>query len=90
MNYRELRAHIVRLRASGAILGLLGAEPETWFQATEANGLTTEAVEGLLAQRLAARKSKDFVTADRLRDELVAAGIVILDGPEGTRWRRDQ
>ena len=44
--------------------------------------------EGLLVERLAARKTKDFVAADRIRDELVAAGIVILDGPEGTRWRR--
>ncbi len=77
-----------RLRASAAILGLLGADPEAWFQAVEVHGLTAEAVEGLLAQRLAARKGKDFVTADRIRDELVAAGIVILDGPEGTRWRR--
>jgi cysteinyl-tRNA synthetase len=77
-----------RLRASAAILGLLAADPAAWFQATEVHGLTADAVEGLLAQRLAARKSKDFTAADRLRDELVAAGIVILDGPEGTRWRR--
>ena len=77
-----------RLRASGAILGLLAADPDAWFQATEVHGLTAEAVEGLLAERLAARKSKDFAAADRIRDELVAAGIVILDGPEGTRWRR--
>ena len=39
-------------------------------------------------ERLAARKCKDFQAADRIRDELVAAGIVLLDGPEGTRWRR--
>ena len=50
--------------------------------------LTAEAVEDLLAQRLAARTNKDFATADRIRDELVANRIVILDGPEGTRWRR--
>ncbi len=77
-----------RLRASGALLGLLGADPEAWFRGAESHGLTSEAVEGLLAERLAARKNKDFVAADRIRDELVAAGIVILDGPEGTRWRR--
>jgi cysteinyl-tRNA synthetase len=84
----ERQALAARLRASAAILGLLGADPAAWFQATEVHGLTAEVVENLLAQRLAARKSKDFVAADRIRDELVAAGIVILDGPEGTRWRR--
>ena len=77
-----------RLRASATILGLLGTDPEAWFQAVEVHGLTAEAVESLLAERLAARKGKDFVAADRIRDELVAAGIVIFDGPEGTRWRR--
>jgi len=78
-----------RLRASASLLGLLGEDPETWLRGVEGQGsLTAEAVEDLLAQRLAARKSKDFATADRIRDELVANRIVILDGPEGTRWRR--
>ncbi len=84
----EREALAARLRASASFLGLLGTEPEAWFHAVEVHGLTTEAVERLLAERLAARKGKDFVAADRIRDELVAAGIVILDGPEGTRWRR--
>ena len=78
-----------RLRASGRLLGLLSEDPETWLRGAEdEEGLTAEAVEDLLAQRLAARKSRDFTTADRIRDELVANRIVILDGPEGTRWRR--
>jgi cysteinyl-tRNA synthetase len=78
-----------RLRASASLLGLLGEDPEAWLRGVEGQGsLTADAVEDLLAQRLAARKSKDFATADRIRDELVAGGIVILDGPEGTRWRR--
>jgi cysteinyl-tRNA synthetase len=83
---RELAA---RLRAGGSLLGLLGEDPEAWLQGAEGQGgLTAEAVEDLLARRLAARKNKDFATADRIRDELVANRIVILDGPEGTRWRR--
>jgi cysteinyl-tRNA synthetase len=83
---RELAA---RLRASASLLGLLAEDPETWLRGVEGQGsLTADAVEELLAQRLAARKNKDFATADRIRDELVANRIVILDGPEGTRWRR--
>ncbi|MBL8200483.1 MAG: cysteine--tRNA ligase [Chromatiales bacterium] len=78
-----------RLRAGGRLLGLLGEDPEAWLQGAEGQGsLTAAAVEALLAQRLAARQSRDFATADRIRDELVANRIVILDGPEGTRWRR--
>ena len=36
--------------------------------------------------RLAARKNKDFKEADRIRDELVAKGIILKDGPGGTTW----
>jgi cysteinyl-tRNA synthetase len=84
----ERSALAARLKASGNLLGLLGADPGAWLQASKADGLSAEAVEALLAERLAARKSRDFQAADRIRDELVAAGIVVLDGPEGTRWRR--
>jgi len=76
------------LRASGQLLGLLGADPVAWLQTSTTDGLPAETVEALLAERLAARKSRDFQAADRIRDELLTAGIVILDGPEGTRWRR--
>jgi cysteinyl-tRNA synthetase len=45
-------------------------------------------IEALLEQRQQARRDKDFATADRIRDELDAEGIVIEDTPEGARWRR--
>ena len=45
-------------------------------------------IDGLLAERETARKNKDFATADRIRDELAAEGITILDSPEGSRWSR--
>ena len=77
-----------RLRASGALLGLLGTNPEAWLQGTLSDGLSAEAIEDLLTQRLTARKNRDFATADGIRDQLVAARIVIEDGPDGSRWRR--
>ena len=77
-----------QLRAGAALLGLLAESPAAWLQGADGDGLSAGEVESLLAQRLAARRQRDFTAADRIRDELVAAGIVLEDGPEGTRWRR--
>ena len=76
------------LRAGAELLGLLGAEPEAWFTSDTAAALSTEAVEKLLSDRRAARARKDFKAADSIRDELLAAGILIEDSADGTRWRR--
>jgi cysteinyl-tRNA synthetase len=45
-------------------------------------------VDGLVAEREAARAGKDFAAADRIRDELAAEGIEIVDTPTGPTWRR--
>jgi cysteinyl-tRNA synthetase len=77
-----------QLKACGALLGLLSADPEVWLKAGSAGELSAEAVDALLSERLAARRNRDFATADRIRDQLTAAGIVIEDGAVGARWRR--
>jgi cysteinyl-tRNA synthetase len=45
-------------------------------------------IERLIEARLAARKARNFAESDRIRDELVAKGILLEDTPAGTRWRR--
>jgi len=77
-----------RFRAGAELLGLLGSDPEQWFTADTAGQLGADAIEQRLRERSAARSRRDFVEADRIRDELAQAGIAIEDGPEGTRWRR--
>jgi cysteinyl-tRNA synthetase len=78
----------------GGILGLLQVDPDVYLrdtapgQADAPGALSSEAVEDLIARRLKARAEKDWAQADRIRDELDAAGIILEDGASGTRWRR--
>ena len=45
-------------------------------------------IEALIAERQAARKAKNFAEADRIRDELKARGIALIDTPQGVKWER--
>ncbi len=80
------------LRQAGRLLGLFARSPGE-FQAelfeikNSALGLDTNKIEALIAERNAARKSKDWATADRCRDELTAMGVAIEDTAGGTEWK---
>ena len=75
-----------QLRASAEIIGLLGQDPEAWFAIDHDTEFAAK-VEALLEQRISARTNKDYARADQIRDELSAMGVVIEDGPDGTRWQ---
>ncbi len=88
----EAGALAAELRRLAGILGLLQDDAEAFFKAgraqDESEGLTTDAIEALIAQRNAARKGKDFAESDRIRDLLKAQGIVLNDSRDGTSWER--
>jgi cysteinyl-tRNA synthetase len=54
----------------------------------EEDGTDDSRIRDLIAERDAARKSRDFKRADAIRDELSAMGVVLEDTPDGVKWRR--
>lgn len=77
------------LKALAGVLGLLERDPEAYLQGDVGEGgLTVEAIEALIVARKEARTSKNWAESDRIRDELLAGGVVLEDGPQGTTWRR--
>ena len=77
------------LRALGGVLGLLGQDAETYLQAGAGAAVIADVeIDALIQRRTDARKAKDFAEADRIRDQLQEAGILLEDGAGGTTWRR--
>ena len=72
------------LKALGATLGLLQAEPQVFLQAGAA--LDGAAIAALIEQRAQAKAARDFALADQIRQQLLAQGVSLKDGPGGTSW----
>jgi cysteinyl-tRNA synthetase len=86
-NPQDKKAAKAALLGAGAFLGLLGQDPEAWFKRARAGAVDTGWIERLIAERAEARKRRDYAASDRIRDELLAAGVAIEDGPQGARWK---
>ena len=84
---QELESQWRTLVELAGVLGFV-AQPEA--KATVVDGLSDQEIEALIAQRTEARKAKNFGMSDRIRDELKAQGVTLIDKPGGvTDWLRD-
>jgi len=72
------------LKALGGCLGLLQGDPKAFLQAGA--GLDEAAIAQRIGARSTAKAAKNFAEADRIRQELLAQGIVLKDAASGTTW----
>ena len=78
-----------RILAAGNLLGILQQDPQAWLQgAASEDAISAEDIESLIGQRQEAKLAKDYARADEIREQLAAAGVVLEDSREGTRWKR--
>jgi len=85
-NEGEARYHRQVLLEAANLIGFLTGDPEAWFQGGVDDALK-DRIDGLIAQRIEARAAKDWAAADRIRDELTALNVEVMDGPTGATWR---
>jgi len=79
----------VQLKALAGGLGLLQRDPQAFLQGgASEGGLDDAAIGTQIEARIAAKKDRNFAEADRIRKELLEAGVVLEDGAAGTTWRR--
>lgn len=83
----DVGQHGFLLRKLGNILGILQSEPKVFLQ--QGVNLTEAEIQALIDQRNQAKQNKDFVAADRIRDELKIQGIELEDSKQGTVWRKN-
>ena len=71
---------------AGELLGLLSLSPSQWEQGGSDDDKAR--IDALVQARVDARANKDWAEADRIRNTLAEEGIEIMDGPQGSTWRR--
>lgn len=79
----------LNLKSMAALLGILQLSADAFLQAGSGDQLAAADIEALIAERVQAKKDRQFARADEIRDSLKAQGVILEDSREGTTWRRE-
>ncbi len=91
LNKSKSVAQARQLKALAGVIGILERAPQEFLQAGagDAGGLSETDIASRIEARAAAKKARNFAESDKIRADLLAAGIVLEDKPDGTtNWRR--
>ncbi len=77
-----------QLKKLGAILNILQDDPAVFLKGST-EGVNEEEIDALIAERIQAKKDKNYARADEIRKSLAAQGIILTDTPQGTTWHRE-
>ena len=89
VNRTQSQETAILLKSLAGVIGLLARTPTQFLQnAPGTDDWTPERIEEQIVARATAKKAKNYAEADRIRQELLAAGIALEDTPKGTLWRR--
>jgi cysteinyl-tRNA synthetase len=89
LNKSKSPAHARQLKALAAVIGLLERAPQVFLQGEGEGEQSPDAIQRMIDARLVAKKQRNFAESDKIRAELLAAGIILEDKPDGTtNWRR--
>jgi len=91
-NREVLKAAHACISELGGVLGVFTSEPAAYLERIKDRkmvdlAISSEEIERLVNERTVARKARDFKRSDEIRDMLLARGIELLDGPQGTTWK---
>ena len=89
-NPAQARQLAAQLKAMGNVLGILQDNPVQFLQSAGHDAISAEAVEQLVAERIEAKRNKNYARADEIRKSLLEQGVVLEDSRDGgTQWRRE-
>jgi cysteinyl-tRNA synthetase len=77
-----------QLKGLANLLGLLNRNPESFLKAGNSDSDELSKIEQLILARTEAKQAKNFLEADKIRQDLMAQGVILEDSPQGTTWRR--
>jgi cysteinyl-tRNA synthetase len=87
LNKSRSVAHARQLKALAGVIGLLERSPHEFLQGSGEQ--SPDAIQQMIDARIVAKKQRNFAESDKIRAELLAAGIILEDKPDGsTNWRR--